>query len=67
MKKCPNCGSTAQVKRLGCGISRNERFLTINYECGCGCHFFVDYEFGENDHLEKYAEDIEYIERLEDF
>ena len=43
MIKCPNCGSTAQVKFLGinksygAGGAWNEYH---NYKCGCGTEFF---------------------------
>lgn len=32
--KCPNCGSTAQVKLVRVKYDRDE------YKCGCGCEFF---------------------------
>lgn len=43
MVKCPNCGSTAQVK-LVCHsfISNNRQILTEEFECGCGCHFLLN-------------------------
>lgn len=33
MIKCPNCGSTAQVRMTLVKYDREE------YKCGCGCHF----------------------------
>lgn len=33
MVKCPNCGSTAQVRMVI--IKQNK----IHYSCGCGCQF----------------------------
>lgn len=42
MIKCPNCGSTAQVKPNGqIQISSNHLYITESYVCGCGCHFTV--------------------------
>ena len=34
MIKCPNCGSTAQVRMTLIKYDREE------YKCGCGCHFY---------------------------
>jgi hypothetical protein len=34
MIKCPNCGSTAQVRLILVKYDRDE------YKCGCGCRFF---------------------------
>lgn len=33
MIRCPNCGSTAQVRMILIKYDREE------YKCGCGCHF----------------------------
>lgn len=41
MNKCPNCGSTAQVKKIGCSDTR-EHFIE-RFECGCGCQFDAIY------------------------
>lgn len=42
--KCPNCGSTAQVKRVGRPvISSFDDFLHDTFNCGCGCNFDVEY------------------------
>jgi hypothetical protein len=44
MIKCPNCGSTAQVKIIKdlptqfLAPNREDKFSTQN-ECGCGCKF----------------------------
>ena len=43
MIKCPKCGSTAQVK---CTWMDDEPYATDiyrEYNCGCGCNFFVTY------------------------
>lgn len=42
MIKCPNCGSTAQVrvtKKYWSQISDSEY---IHYQCGCGCVFHIE-------------------------
>ena len=36
MIKCPNCGSTAQVKLLSIRANGDE-FLVVKREYGCGC------------------------------
>lgn len=47
--KCPNCGSTAQV-RMECEpkLSYFGGILMEGFLCGCGCHFEVDYARNEN-------------------
>ena len=44
LNKCPNCGSTAQVRL----VWQDEDLLTQHhykeYWCGCGCRFRVTYE-----------------------
>ena len=37
--KCPNCGSTAQVKECTPFTTPNEEYLCFDYICGCGCYF----------------------------
>ena len=39
--RCPNCGSTAQVKRELAvpSESADKEVVSIHYTCGCGCHF----------------------------
>lgn len=52
MIKCPNCGSTAQVKVL-CGDDLNKIWIgsckTVYQQlyCGCGCRFMRVFEFKE--------------------
>lgn len=44
MIKCPNCGSTAQVK---CIYFDEEKYTSTHYrefKCGCGCKFQVEFE-----------------------
>lgn len=35
MIRCPNCGSTAQVRMT------LVKYDKIHYTCGCGCNFFI--------------------------
>lgn len=47
MIKCPNCGSTAQVKSMW---SNNSNTMSNHeYICGCGCHWVDRYEFMRRD------------------
>lgn len=47
MTKCPNCGSTAQVKSMW---SNNSNTMSNHeYICGCGCHWVDRYEFFRRD------------------
>ena len=45
MVKCPNCGSTAQVKVIG--QKWGEKTAIRKYQCGCGCEFLRHYELNE--------------------
>ena len=46
--KCPNCGSSAQVRSTGAPtLSVNELVLTENFTCGCGAYFSTYYERNE--------------------
>ena len=46
--RCPNCGSTAQVRSTGAPtLSDNELVLTENFICGCGAYFSTCYERNE--------------------
>lgn len=44
MIKCPNCGSTAQIRMGEPALNRNKCYITLSCECGCGCHFDLDYD-----------------------
>ena len=45
MIKCPNCGSSAQVKLNDKAVlSRNGERLSLGAECSCGCQFSLEYE-----------------------
>lgn len=39
--KCPNCGSTAQVRVKNEMIiePKKDNRTAVSYECGCGCSF----------------------------
>ena len=39
MVKCPNCGSTAQVKETFSNYSKSLNAQCNAYKCGCGCLF----------------------------
>jgi transposase-like protein len=54
MIKCPNCGSTAQVKKNIPFTDKDGNYINQDYYCGCGCYFneekhylFEDLETGE--------------------
>ena len=64
MVKCPNCGSTAQVK-LACKpfISTWTEMLTEGFSCGCGCHFRQEYTRNDQGQWEFYSQMIDYMEK----
>ena len=39
MVKCPNCGSTAQVKYKAERLDIYDNTIHEMYSCGCGCEF----------------------------
>ena len=45
MIKCPNCGSTAQVKVIG--QTWGEKVAIRKYQCSCDCEFLRYYELNE--------------------
>jgi transcription elongation factor Elf1 len=48
--KCPNCGSTAQVRPVGLPtISRNGDYLLSRFSCGCGREFVLSALIAELD------------------
>lgn len=51
--KCPNCGSTAQVKCVWRDDSAYTNYLYREYECGCGCKFRKIYEATDTQILSK--------------
>lgn len=44
MVRCPNCGSTAQVRLQWESTDKYISKVTREYDCGCGCCFTVTYE-----------------------
>lgn len=65
MLKCPYCGSTSQVKvEREPFISKTEEIPTLKeeFECGCGCHFSLEYRRDERGFWEFYTLFIDYIE-----
>ena len=50
MSKCPNCGSTAQVREcssVDIYEDNGKHTKVIHYQCGCGHSFFEYKEEGE--------------------
>ena len=45
MIKCPNCGSTAQVKENTPFVSKDGEYINAKYKCGCGCYFDIESDF----------------------
>ena len=41
MVKCPNCGSTAQVRETFSNFSTSLNAMCRAYKCGCGCLFHI--------------------------
>lgn len=39
MVRCPNCGSTAQVRELAPFIDYQGNYVDAKYVCGCGVYF----------------------------
>ena len=64
MFKCPNCGSTAQMK-LTCEprLSHTDKNKLIEgYDCGCGAHITAEYERDEGGFWTFYVGFVDYIE-----
>lgn len=48
MEKCPNCGSTAQVRLVNEVTNSQPSALVRNFQCtGCGCTFRCTYQLVE--------------------
>lgn len=47
MIKCPNCGSTAQIKYLKSKIEEDGEHIVVmrQYQCGCGKTFSTDQDY----------------------
>lgn len=43
MIKCPNCGSTAQIKNVWMDGEIPTEDKYAEYKCGCGCRFIITY------------------------
>ena len=37
--KCPNCGSSAQVRKNESFVDSEGNYIYAEYVCGCGCYF----------------------------
>jgi hypothetical protein len=59
--KCPNCGSTAQVKPVGLPeVSRNGDFLLSRFRCGCGIDFTLMASVAELDiYIDNYGKEAD--------
>ena len=57
--KCPNCGSTAQVRidDYETYVWRDVVSVYLNYKCGCGCLFTSRLEVNRDE--EKFLGEIE--------
>ena len=44
MVKCPNCGSTAQVRKNVPFTTATGEYIDADYVCGCGCYFYEEDE-----------------------
>jgi hypothetical protein len=47
MTKCPNCGSTAQVRLIWQDEEAPTHYHYKGFKCGCGCRFMATYELVE--------------------
>jgi hypothetical protein len=47
MVRCPNCGSTAQIKINTPPSVYENRLVITMHKCGCGCVFERRYELSE--------------------
>ena len=43
MEKCPNCGSTAQIKLIG-SSGYTTKNIAVKYECSCGATLIRHYK-----------------------
>ena len=57
MIKCPNCGSTAQIK-LVCEpkITAQGMSLVEEFACGCGTHITIEYRRTAGGYWRHYAD-----------
>lgn len=61
MVRCPNCGSTAQVRELTPFIDYQGHYVDAKYVCGCGVYF--DTENDLENLLEANAEVLKKIKK----
>lgn len=62
--KCPNCGSTAQVRSTNAPIlSDNKLVLYERFSCGCGCLFDIEYKKNAEDIWEWYSTFIHFVDK----
>ena len=47
MLRCPNCGSTAQLRLTWQDEEAPTRYIYKEYRCGCGTCFQVEYEVSQ--------------------
>lgn len=58
MIRCPNCGSTAQVKVEYTHYDENGDVITVTRDCGCGCGArFINREWYYSDGLSEICEE----------
>lgn len=58
MIRCPNCNSTAQVRKYKEIISADETEIKEFYSCGCGCWFKNCFERNHNGEYDRVAKII---------
>lgn len=58
MVKCPNCGSTAQVRKYKEIVSADRTEIKEFYSCGCGCWFKNHFERNFNGEYDRVAKII---------
>lgn len=47
MLRCPNCGSTAQLRLMWRDEEAPTRHIYKEYRCGCGTEFQVEYSVSQ--------------------
>jgi DNA-directed RNA polymerase subunit RPC12/RpoP len=62
MIKCPNCGSTAQVKYLSAKYEEDGEQIVASrkYKCGCGKEFKTTQYYYTNDYEEEEVDDFDW-------
>lgn len=49
MIKCPNCGSTAQVKENIPHTDKCGNYIYSKYVCGCGMYFDTEHDLDDDE------------------